>query len=164
MTFSALGGQDFSVSCHLVRRGNLGLLQAHTLDSDTKTILSLGARSFITIEKCLGTNIRQSIVKKPFLAIISENAIEGLDVWVHGQLKGGICRVVFWRVLEEVLTPQGVILVIPFCTRCRWSHCGGLLNVRSNGTVPGSQFQNCSWYNWSFGEEVSVRRDLESCD
>lgn len=101
MTFSALGGQDFSVSCHLVRRGNLGLLQAHTLDSDTKTILSLGARSFITIEKCLGTNIRQSIVKKPFLAIISENAIEGLDVWVHGQLKGGICRVVFWRAVDE---------------------------------------------------------------
>lgn len=79
-------------------------VQHNIADANVELIFALGALSLVAVEICLGANIGHGVVEQAGLAIISKQAIEGLDVRVNRQLEGRVCGVILGRVSEEILS------------------------------------------------------------
>jgi hypothetical protein len=125
VTLPALGRVDFAVLGILVGRRHLGLLQVDVLDLDGQTVLAVRARAVIAVEEHLGANVGQAVGEQAGLAVGAEQPIEGLDMGVHGLLKGGIGGVVLGGVAEQALAAEGVELVVPVGFGSRRGHGGG---------------------------------------
>lgn len=122
MPLSALGGQNLSVTRHLVGGRDLRPLQSYILDAKGESVPPLGPCFSVAVEEELCPNIRQGVRQQAGLSVVAENAIEGFDVRVNGQLKRGVRGVVLGGVLEEMLATESVVLVVPLRARHRRSH------------------------------------------
>lgn len=122
MPLSALGGENFSVQGQLVGWRYLRLLQRHLLDSNVQAVFAFGASSVVAIEENFCANIRQAVRKKAGLSIAAEDGVEGLNVRIDCELESRIGGMVGWRIAEQILTTQGVELVVPFRAGSRRRH------------------------------------------
>lgn len=84
MAFPALGRENLAVACHLVGGRDLGLLKGYILEPDREAVPALGAGPIIAIQICLGANVGETMGHQTRLAIVPEEAIERLDVGIHG--------------------------------------------------------------------------------
>jgi hypothetical protein len=124
MALSALSREDLSVSRILVGRWNLRLLKHDILDPYAQAVLAIRVGAVIAIEKSFRANIGQTMGEQAGLAVVTEEAIEGLDMRVHGQLKGRVGCVIGRRVSEQRLTTESVELMVPVGFGSRRGHGG----------------------------------------
>jgi len=117
VSFSAFGWEDLSSLGPLVAERDLAFRENNALVSNCELVLSAGSGPFVAIQKGLGANFSQSMVKKTGLSILAEKSVERLDMRVDGLLKGGICGAIGRGVSKQVLSAELIELMIPFLIR-----------------------------------------------
>lgn len=122
MSLSALGRENLSILCEFVGRRQKGFLQRHAFVANGQFVGCTSRGTVQAIKEGLGPDVCQAMVYETFAPVRGEERIEGLNMWVDGDLEKRVCAVVGRRIPEEVLAAQGVVLVIPLGGRPGWSH------------------------------------------
>lgn len=100
MSLSALGWEDLPVLCEFVGRRKKGFLQRHALVANSQFVGCTLRGAVQAVEEGLRPNVRQPMVNQTFASVRGEERIEGLDVWVDGDLEERVGTVVGGRIPE----------------------------------------------------------------